>query len=307
MSLVSRTALGFLIVCTLMAPISAAEADSVSAAPGLPRFTFLPALHVSADISRFFFRKNDYFRKVYLLESEISIEPVWVRYGDRVGLVSVFDLNPNMGVKGKRNVLFDPMGINFALVTILEFDLKAAVVQLGEDHRCFHEIDRKDFPTVYWNMLYLAVGSPNMRLADFGPRALAAGEWTLRERLSWYGRWGVFLKGFFGLVQDGNVDFENNRVHEASLRLRYGLARRRRTMLSLVGRSRVGLWREREADGGDSKTYWQQQFGFEAGVHCPPRGFLFFAKYTLDGIPLYRGKPRFSRDKLLELGFRVYQ
>lgn len=305
MSLPFRPVLAIVVACTLAKPVSAA--DSLAASNSLNRFTFLPDLHVSADISRFFFRNKDYFRKFYLLESEIAIEPVWVRYRDFISLISVFDLNPNMGVKGKRNVLFDPMAIDFALTLILEFDLKTALVQLGEDHRCFHEIDRKDFPTVYWNMLYLAAGSPNMRLADFGPRALDAGEWTLRERLSWYGRWGVFLKSFFGLVQDGNVDFENNRVHEASLRLRYGLARGRRTTLSLVGRSRVGLWREREEEGGDSKTYWQQQFGFEAGVHRPPRGFLFFAEYTLDGIPLYRGKPRFSRDKLLELGLRVYQ
>ncbi|MBD3392291.1 MAG: hypothetical protein GF418_09505 [Chitinivibrionales bacterium] len=290
-----------------MSAARAGAADSAGAVRDPQPFTFLPELHTAADISRFFFPKSNYFRDVYFLESEMLVEPVWVTYRDVAHCITAFEINPNMGEKTEWNVLFNPHAINFAITTIFEFRLKPLIVQVGEDHRCFHEIDRKEFPTVYWNMLYLAAGSHNMRAGDFGARAVSAGEWSLATRLSWYARWGVFLKGFFGIVEDSNVDFENNRVHEARFRARFGLARWRQGLLAVVGRSRVGLWREPEKEGGDASAYWEQQFGFEASVHKSVRGLAFFVNYILDDIPLYRGQPRFSKDRLLEVGFRVYQ
>jgi len=214
-----------------------------------------------------------------------------------------------MGQKGLRNVLFDPLAVNFAFTTIFEFRFRPLMVHVGEDHRCFHEIDRKDFPTVYWNMLYLAACSRTMRMSVFGPQVVGEVEWSAERRFAWYARWGVFLKGFFDLTTDSNVDFENPRIHEAQLWLRYAVLKRRRFVLASLGRTSVGAWK----DGDEVRAYWRQVFGVENSFCGRMGGVSLFVYYFLDDMPPhqkfqspYHDDPRFSKDRLLEIGIRLY-
>jgi hypothetical protein len=267
---------------------------------------FLPEIHLSADISRFFLPKDDSFMKDYFLESEIFIEPIWASYRNFAYLITSFEVNTDMGQKRFANVLFDPRAINFAITTIFEFRPKFAILQFGEDHRCFHKIDRTEFPTVYWNMLYLAAGSTSMRPSVSGPAVISRPDWTIESRLTWYMRWGVFLKGFFDIVTDSNVDFENRRVHEGAVSIRYAAFTWRNSVFSVSSVSRIGLWDERPEYGGGGKTYWQHTSGLDAAIYRGNSGCMLFVNYILDAIPDYPDRQRFSKDQLLELGIRVF-
>jgi len=270
------------------------------------RAVFLPELHMSADISRFLLPKNAGFMKDYFLESEIFIEPVWFSARDFFYFITSFEVNANMGQKRFENVLFDPRAVNFALTTVFEFRPRFAILQIGEDHRCFHQIDRFLYPTVYWNMLYLAVGSPVMRPSEFGRFVIGSEVWTLSRRLAWHVRWGVFLKGFFGLVTDSNVDYENNRVHEMMAWTRYAVFAWRKCVFSVSSNSRIGLWEAPASYGGNREIYWQQTMGAEAAIYRGHSGCMLFVNYILDAIPDYPDRQRFSKDRLLEAGVKVF-
>jgi hypothetical protein len=296
---------GLIVAATAIAAVQP-SLDSSSKTTGKRSFEFLPEMHMSGFLSRYLLQKNDYFTKHYFLGSNVTLEPVWVSYAKLAYFAMVFEINPGMGQKGLDNVLFDPIDINYALMTIFEFRFRPCIVHIGEDHRCFHEIDRKDFPTVYWNMLYLAAATKNYRAPGFYAQCAAENGWALLRRLSLYIRWGVFLKGFFDITIDNNVDYENNRIHEALFEGRYAYFCRQNVVLSVDSKTKAGLWKEKEIDGGERKPYWEQWFGMQAAFCSQNRALMLFANYILDDIPLYRGKPRFSKDQLLEIGVRIF-
>jgi hypothetical protein len=155
-------------------------------------------------------------------------------------------------------------------------------------------------------MLYAAAGSPNLRLNELGPSLIGREEWTLWGRLAWYARCGVFLKGLFDIVTDSNVDYENNRTFETLAWARYVFFRRESFLAGIFSGTRAGVWKESGGPGGETEMYWQQTTGVEATVYRGNRGCMLFVNYILDDIPLYRSKPRFSKDRLAELGVKIF-
>jgi hypothetical protein len=290
-----------LALCSNAGSLSVEDASLQSIRNQAP-FTFLPEMHAGADISRFLFPKNPAYEKKYFLESDIFLEPVWLSYKEFFYLITSFESNLSMGQKRFVNVLFDPAEINWAITTTFEFRPRFCILQFGEDHRCFHEIDRKDYPTVYWNMLYFAAGSDIMRNSEYSRSVISRGEWSFASRFSWYVRWGVFLKGLFGLVRENNVDYENDRVHEANARLKYSVFSWRNMVFSARSSATAGWWDEPEIYGDHDRIYWRLSNGFEASIHRGKSSFSIFADFYLDDIPEYPDRMRFGRDRLVETG-----
>ncbi len=50
-------------------------------------------------------------------------------------------------------VIFDPRDINFNIGSVLEYKHRGFIYKLKYNHRCFHDIDRKEVPTVILNSL----------------------------------------------------------------------------------------------------------------------------------------------------------
>ena len=121
-------------------------------------FDFLPQYHLTTDIFMFFNHKDSVFRQRYYLESNTDLELELLSFRDIVYSVWCFEFQTGMG-KTPGNVVFDPMDINFGIVPAFEFRLPLFNMQAGLNHHCYHEIDRKDFPTVYLNKLFVAAGS----------------------------------------------------------------------------------------------------------------------------------------------------
>jgi hypothetical protein len=265
-------------------------------------FEFLPEMNAHADISRFFFQKNPKFEKRYFLESDIFLEPVWMSYRDFFYLITSFESNLGMGTKRFVNVLFDPSDINWAITTTFEFRPRLCLIQFGEDHRCFHEIDREPYPTVYWNMLYLAAGSHIMRPEEYGRSVLARGEWSFASRFSWYARCGIYVKSLFGWVKDSNIDFENYRTNEFMLKAGYSIFSWRNMVVSAKSGAVAGWWDGPARYGDDDRLYWRLTNGLEVSVHNGQSAFSVFADFFLDDIPEYPDRKWFGRDRLMETG-----
>jgi hypothetical protein len=262
----------------------------------------LPELHVQADLKTYLLQKDNFLRQHYLVGSDIWIEPHLVSFRDRFFFLTQFNVVPGMG-RQQEDVVFDPIDINFSFGPLLEYRLPWLLIQAGGEHRCFHEIDRKDFKTVYWNMVQLAAGSLNYRPERFAAELQAASEWTLRSRLSWYVMGGYFLKDFFG-ARRSLVNYENRNVAEGRLQVRYAFWRWQHVYATVESRSRAGYWHDRVLQ--QQRGYWRQETELAANYSRENRGVMLFLNYILDDYPLYAGQPRFSKDRLLETGARFF-
>jgi hypothetical protein len=256
----------------------------------------------------FFLHKDgydDYFKKRYYLEANTNIEFVFVSYKKFIYSVWDIELQTGMG-QTPGNVVFDPKDINFGIVPALEFRFPTVYLQGGLNHHCFHEIDRKDFKTVYWNKLFIAAGSKNMRLYDFWSQLNAEDGWTYANRVSWYATWGYYLRRFFGIVEEGTMNGENYKIHEAAVDVRFAFYQRKSWTLDLRGTTNIGYWRSLPGDLKDNGVFWRNDFSLENNFRRGKQGGMIFITYTLDNLPKYQGFPRFSKDRLLLIGVRFF-
>jgi hypothetical protein len=120
-------------------------------------FEYLPEYHFDFDLTTFFFHKSKYFKTRYFLENNTNLEFVLLSFRKNIYSILNVQFQNGMG-QTPGNIVFDPMDINFGFSPILELRLKSVNVQIGIDHHCFHEIDKKDFATVYYNKPFLCVG-----------------------------------------------------------------------------------------------------------------------------------------------------
>lgn len=268
-------------------------------------FDFLPEYHLEADILMFLFHKNSFFKERYYLESNTNLEFVFISFRDFLNSVWSFEFQSGMG-QTPGNVVFDPMDLNYGIVPSIEFRTPLLNLQTGLNHHCFHEIDRNDFKTVYWNKLFLAVGSKNMRHYDYWQLLSKSDGWNPENRISWYLAWGYYLRKFFGIVNEHTINGVNKYVHDAKIDLRYAFYRRRSWIVNLRGTSQIGYYKNLEGEPKESGGYWRLDLGIESNFRRGKKGGMIFITYTLDDLPKYQGYPRFSKDKLLQFGVRFF-
>lgn len=269
----------------------------------------IPEVHFDAAIWRYFFRNNQYFRDHRLIGSEIRIEPYWLSWRDRLLLGSFFEVNPGFGSKKPgHEVVFDPIDINYALTTVLEYRLPSVRLTFGEDHRCFHDVDRKDLPTVYWNNFFISAHSPNYGRVHFYEYSEESTALSLAEKISWSTRIGYFAKKFFGLVQESIVNYENSRIVEAEAGARYHLHRWEVVALGASGEVKVGLSEKPPLAPSGVESYWRISIALESEfISHSEGGGVLFARFVLDDMPSHHGQPRFSDNRMLQLGVRVFR
>lgn len=267
---------------------------------------FLPYYYLRIDLSTFFLHKNSWFKERYFLENNTNFEFALLNIHERVLSVWGIDFGIGMG-RTPEDVLFDPVDISFGIVPTIEFRFRTRdVLQVGVEHRCFHEIDRAELPTVYWNKAFIAGGSRNYRIGEYW-RELnddSPESWTFRNRFAWYARWGFFGKHFGDLVDPSKINGNNEAVQEGYAEARFAFYRRRSWILCareyfLLGSYGVGA--------GEYEAYWKQVFGLEGHFRRGAKGGMLFLNYTLDELPGYNsGTDRFSKDRLLSLGVAFY-
>ncbi len=268
-------------------------------------FDFLPEYHLEADIFMFALHKNAFFKERYYLESNTNLDLVFISFRDLIYSVWCFEFQTGMG-QTPGNVVFDPMDINYGIVPAFEFRISPMILQFGLNHHCFHEIDRNEFKTVYWNKFFLSAGSKNMRLFDYWYALTKKEGWTQTNRVSWRLSWGYYLRKFFGAVSETTINGENKYVQDARIDLRYAFYRRRSWIVNARGMATIGYYKNPAGQPEDDGAYWRFDQSLEANFRKGKRGGLFFLTYTLDDLPRYQGYPRFSKDRLLQIGIRFF-
>lgn len=286
-------------IVTLFASSSAyASVSSV-----LQKFTLFPEVHTNADLRRFINQKTAYQKKHHYIEATLEVEPLWFSYDSLIYLATAFDVNLGMGHTPK-DVVFDPMDAFFGFTPFIETRFEHLSARFGLDHRCFHEIDQKELPTVYWNKLFISAHAPHMRLTDFADYALSGDSHNWLKQTAWSIRAGIFLKNFFGIVRRSSVDYENDRRMEFDAKIR-ALAFRYENwaFCSELGSMAGGY---KGAAQAKSHLYWSQMLSAQALYRSPEGKIMYlFVRGTLDDMPRHRNAPRFSRSSLIELGIGV--
>lgn len=267
------------------------------------KFQFFPEYHITVDISKFFFQKNDFLKKRAFIGNNTFIDLELLRYKD-FSSVWQFYLHTGMG-QTPGNVVFDPMDMNFAIIPTIEWRQNRMIIITGIDHHCFHEIDRKDFKTVYWNKLILNIGSLNLRQAQYWANLLKDASWTIQNRLSWNIGLSYYLSKFFGLVEPYTINGENKNITDLSAEIRWAFYKRRGWIVNHRTVNLVGYF-EYSPEGAEKGIYWRSENSFEFNFRKGHNGGMFFLMYTLDDMPKFQGIERFSRDQLLQIGVRFF-
>lgn len=268
-----------------------------------PNFTFLPTYHLETDVNAFFLQKSEYFKHRYYLESNTSVEFEFVNFRDFLSSVWEVEIQTGLG-QTPGNVVFDVMDICYGITPALEYRLPAVNIDIGLEHHCFHEVDRKDFPVTYWNRFFLGAGSRNMRSFDYWHRIVKQEKWTVADRFSWQCRGEYYLRDFFGLVGENKLNGYNPNTFDLKLELRYALATSHSWLFNLRTYSFIA-----SQDGsldGSRDPVWRQDLAMEMHFTRSEKAGMIFVMYTLDDYPLFFGVPRFSKDKLLTIGIKFY-
>lgn len=262
-------------------------------------FDFLPEYYLRTHLTTFALHQNTWYRQHYFAESDNAYEFTFLSFEEM--LYSVWDVNFQIGLgQLPDNVVFTVLTINFKITPIVELRLPRFNVQTALEHKCHHEVDRSNYPITHWNYLHVACGSKNMRLNDYWEMVREEKNWTFPRRFSWYIRAGSYLREFFGLVSPQKLNGANPKLFEISTENRFAFYRRRSWIVATSLESQTGF--SEDSNGG----YWHIALGLHSYYRRGTRGATFDIMFHLDDLPNYNGVPRFSKDRLLEIGVSFF-
>lgn len=255
--------------------------------------TLLPGVEFDSDLRFFAFQKDSIFYDKYLCEVNNRIEISLLRIRENSSLIFRSEQKANMG-HSVSGLIFAPQEIAFSLTPFYEYRLKELFFQAGLDHRCFHEIDRDKKPTIFWNMLFMGVGSKNYRIQSFSDLINEKKSLNLHNRFSWYFVWGYYVREFFGIIEPKKIMTDiPDYNHEFKLFYRYALLMWKKNILNITGTTMF--------DKSAKRTVCWQEIGIEINGRFDSFGGSAFLNYILDN-------GRFdSKDQLLEIGVRLYK
>ena len=250
-----------------------------------PSISFLPETFFSAEMLDYFLQKNSTFENRYFLGLNLGINLSLFSIKDRYYQKLIYRQKSGFGKQGGA-ILLDPRDASFHADFYGEYRLNVFKIQAGLEHPCFHEIDRLENPTLYWNKLFLGLESNNY-VNHF---KTTPSEYV--DRFNWRVTWGYFLRKFGNIDESALFPANLPYIHELNMDCTYDAYTWRNLVVSLQSATMLGRM--------ENGMYWSQSFG--GSVELRNRiasGALYFV-YTLDDVywPL-------SKDKLLEIGVRV--
>jgi hypothetical protein len=276
----------------------------------LSNFQIFPEYHTKFDLTTFAFHKSAYFRQQYLAESNTGLEFMFVSFRDL--LYSTWDVQFKIGLGDiPGNNVFSVLNIHFFINPTLELRLAKVIINAGYEHLCVHEVDRKNYPVIYYNAPILSVGSSNMRISRYWQNLAERNEWSFVNKLGWRLSYLNFMKDGFGLVDPNKVNGFNPYSHELRLDARYAVYHRRSWIVTVREQIRFGQFDRMEGVVDKGGFYWSQNLGFEVFFRKGKRGAALYCTYNLDDLPMVKGLngqslPVFSKDKLLEIGLSFF-
>jgi hypothetical protein len=178
-------------------------------------------------------------------------------------------------------------------------------ISTGLTHRCFHEVDRKNYPVVYWNKFFIGLSSKNTRASVYWVALASDDGWKMKNRISWDAHWGLYLREFFGLVSPTKLNGYNPYTQVYELNSRFAFYKRRSWVVAFHGKSSFGPYEKLIGATDSGGFYWRQDFGLESYFRRGNRGAAFYINFILDDLPRIQGIQRFSKDRLCEIGIML--
>ena len=270
-------------------------------------FELLPEYHINSDLITFFLHKNQYFKQRYYLENNTKLSFVFVSFKKLFYSIWNIEYGTGMG-QTPGNIVFDPMDISFGILPSIQIRLPFLYIQPGIDHHCFHEIDRSQLPTVYYNKGFITIGSPLMHIHTFWKHLLEVPDWNnahiIADKTSWYITYGSYARSFFNLVRPSKINGQNPLLWDIDCHIRYAFYKRNSWVLVFYPQFKTGTYIEVPKN----KIFWIFNTTVESYFRRGKNGAQLFITYSLDALPLYNNNttPRFSKDRLLQGGLKFF-
>ncbi len=260
-----------------------------------PSFVFGPEYHFNETFLRFFNPKNDFFKNRYFLENGLFLEAAFFSVNGRSFFFGNVLLNFDMG-RQEGAILLDPREVDMGFGPVFEYRADRATIQAGLDHHCFHQIDKPEWNTLYWNKLFIGVGSRTMREGVYREGLRRNAPLTWDRRLSWNASYGYIVHEFFGLLDTNFLSWGNAYIHELSLSARWTFITGPAFAVFATGQSRARIDRA-------GRWLWTQAAGCEATTLAGEFGLSAYINWNISDQSIERE----NRDRLVEAGFRVYK
>ncbi len=145
-----------------------------------------------------------------------------------------------------------------------------------------------------------------MRQYDYWNALRADSGWKWKNSYSWYAETGFYIKEFGDMVSSSAINGANDREFEFTGIARFTPFKSRYWIYNVVNETMLGSWKSDSLTGGEAELFWQQRFGLEFVLRQGNKGALLFADLYFDEMPIIDGRKRFSKDKLLQFGFRFF-
>jgi hypothetical protein len=274
-------------------------------------FQFFSEYHFDTEVRNFYFYKSLYYKQHYFLETTLNLNFAILSFRDRMLLTWDFMFINEMG-QSPGNIVFDPIDIGYGISPYIEFRLHEYNFQIGIMHHCYHQVDRQDLMTVYFNNPVIALGSKNMRLQAYCENLTKKQDPSFRDRCSWYIKAGYYMRGFFGLIDELKINGVNPYVVDFAGEYRYCFYKIGNWFFAGRGYTMAGYHTDVLNNYVGNGIGWKQDVSLEAHFRRGSRGGLLFIGTTFDDLPSYPSMghdysvPRFSYDRLLQLGLKFF-
>jgi hypothetical protein len=260
-------------------------------------FAFAPEYHFKETFLEFFHAKDEFFKNRYFLENSLYLDAAFFSFAHRYFFFGNVILNFGMG-RQSGAILLDPNEIDMGFGPTFEYrmDQPHLILQAGLDHHCFHQIDKPEWNTLYWNKLFIGAGSPNMREGDFRKQMKGRDVVKWNDRLSWQASYGLFLHEFFGILDTNAVSWGNSYIHEIYFSGRCAFYRHRAFYAFVTAQNQTRIDRK-------GTWLWKENLGCEISTLGGDFGLSLFFNWNIVDESVVRE----NRDKLVEVGVRVFR
>jgi len=259
----------------------------------LDRFEFMPDFHLTGDALYFAAQRNPAQRERFFIETDSDMDLSLLGYRRR--LFSVWSLYVRTGMGRQEGaVIFDPRDVRYGIVPGLELRLDRVHLRAVLEHFCFHDIDRDDRVTEYWNKEAVEASSPNFKLGEFRRRLVAEGRWDRGARAAWLLGMGHYMDKAFGLLPEPVLGGGQNYNWEGWAEGRWAFFRSRDWVVAARGRANLNV----------SDAYRPMQtyiVGLEGHFRRGTGGSMLFLYWNAEDQLTVRPK-----DGLVELGLKFY-
>lgn len=254
---------------------------------------FAPEHHFREDLLEYFnYLHHDYADR-YFIENSTYLEAAFFSIGPRFFCFGEVTVNVGMG-RQPGAILMDPRDIDEGFGPKIEYRLPNYTLQCGLDHHCFHQIDKLEWNTLYWNKLFISIGSTNLRDGVYKEQLQKSSSPGWRQRLSWQCTYGYFAHEFFGALDTSALSWGNAYIHEIATDCRWA-------PIVFHGYAGVVSWHNKVRIDRSGIWLWTEELQAEAMVIHGNYGLSVYCNWFF----LDQSIPRENRDRLMDAGIRI--